>query len=33
MVDSMEGIVWAQRSREGGAAFHIVLPVQASATR
>jgi signal transduction histidine kinase len=33
VVDSMEGIVWAQRSREGGAAFHIVLPVQASATR
>jgi signal transduction histidine kinase len=27
VVDSMDGIVWAQRSREGGAAFHIVLPV------
>ncbi|MDA1081462.1 MAG: HAMP domain-containing sensor histidine kinase [Gemmatimonadetes bacterium] len=27
VVDSMGGIVWAQKSREGGAAFHIVLPV------
>jgi signal transduction histidine kinase len=27
VVDAMDGIVWAQRSREGGAAFHIVLPV------
>ena len=31
MIDSMDGIVWAQKSREGGAAFHIVLPVQADA--
>ena len=31
MVDSMDGIVWAQKSREGGAAFHIVLPVQSDA--
>ncbi len=27
VVDAMDGIVWAQKSREGGAAFHIVLPV------
>ena len=26
LVHSMGGIVWVQRSREGGAAFHIVLP-------
>lgn len=32
VVDSMDGIVWAQRSREGGAAFHIVLPVHRDAT-
>ena len=31
VVDSMDGIVWAQRSREGGAAFHIVLPVHPGA--
>jgi signal transduction histidine kinase len=31
VVDSMDGIVWAQRSREGGAAFHIVLPVHPTA--
>jgi signal transduction histidine kinase len=31
VVDAMDGIVWAQRSREGGAAFHIVLPVQPEA--
>ncbi len=31
VVDSMDGIVWAQRSREGGAAFHIVLPVNVPA--
>lgn len=30
VVDAMDGIVWAQRSREGGAAFHIVLPVARS---
>jgi two-component system NtrC family sensor kinase len=27
LVRAMGGIVWAQRSREGGAAFHIVLPL------
>jgi two-component system NtrC family sensor kinase len=27
IVNTMGGIVWVQRSREGGAAFHIVLPV------
>lgn len=27
VVDAMDGIVWAQKSREGGLAFHIVLPV------
>lgn len=31
VVDSMDGIVWAQRSREGGAAFHIVLPAHPDA--
>ena len=31
VVDSMDGIVWAQKSREGGAAFHIVLPVHREA--
>ncbi|MGH7653907.1 MAG: sensor histidine kinase [Gemmatimonadaceae bacterium] len=30
MVDTMGGLVWVQRSREGGAAFHIVLPVYAA---
>jgi signal transduction histidine kinase len=29
IVHAMGGIVWVQRSREGGAAFHIVLPVHA----
>ena len=29
IVDAMGGLVWVQRSREGGAAFHIVLPVHA----
>lgn len=33
VVDSMDGIVWAQKSREGGAAFHIVLPVQRAESR
>jgi two-component system NtrC family sensor kinase len=35
VVDAMDGIVWAQKSREGGLAFHIVLPVHgdASATK
>lgn len=27
LVEAMSGIVWVQRSREGGAAFHLVLPV------
>jgi two-component system, NtrC family, sensor kinase len=27
IVDNMGGLVWVQRSREGGAAFHIVMPV------
>jgi hypothetical protein len=27
VVDAMGGLVWVQRSREGGAAFHIVLPI------
>jgi two-component system NtrC family sensor kinase len=27
IVNRMGGLVWVQRSREGGAAFHIVLPV------
>jgi signal transduction histidine kinase len=27
IVNRMGGMVWVQRSREGGAAFHIVLPV------
>ncbi len=26
IVNAMSGLVWVQRSREGGAAFHIVLP-------
>jgi signal transduction histidine kinase len=30
LVHSMGGIVWAQRSREGGAAFHIVLPLHSA---
>ena len=33
VVDSMDGIVWAQKSREGGAAFHIVLPVHRDAAK
>lgn len=32
IVDAMGGLVWVQRSREGGAAFHIVLPVHAAST-
>jgi two-component system NtrC family sensor kinase len=27
IVNNLGGLVWVQRSREGGAAFHIVLPV------
>ncbi|HEY2850674.1 MAG TPA: ATP-binding protein [Gemmatimonadaceae bacterium] len=32
IVHSMGGIVWVQRSREGGAAFHIVLAVHTPAS-
>jgi signal transduction histidine kinase len=32
MVDELDGLIWVQRSREGGAAFHLVLPVKALAT-
>ena len=28
LVRNMNGFIWVQRSREGGAAFHIVMPVQ-----
>lgn len=31
VVEAMDGIVWAQKSREGGAAFHMVLPVNPEA--
>jgi two-component system, NtrC family, sensor kinase len=30
IVDTMGGLVWVQRSREGGAAFHLVLPVHSN---
>lgn len=30
LVRDMNGLIWVQRSREGGAAFHIVMPVQQS---
>jgi signal transduction histidine kinase len=33
LVSTMGGLVWGQRSREGGAAFHIVLPLHAVDTR
>jgi hypothetical protein len=33
IVNTIGGIVWVQRSREGGAAFHIVLPVHATDER
>jgi signal transduction histidine kinase len=29
VVDSHGGVVWVQRAREGGAAFHMVLPLSA----
>ena len=32
IVNRMGGMVWVQRSREGGAAFHIVLPVHGGDT-
>ncbi len=32
IVSMMGGIIWVQRSREGGAAFHIVLPAYARET-
>ena len=28
LVRNMNGFIWVQRSREGGAAFHIVMPLQ-----
>ena len=28
LVRNMHGFIWVERSREGGAAFHIVMPVQ-----
>lgn len=31
IVDDLEGLVWVQRAREGGAAFHILLPVAGAA--
>jgi signal transduction histidine kinase len=30
IVESLEGIVWVESSREGGAAFHVMLPLAAS---
>jgi hypothetical protein len=33
LVDSMSGLVWVQPSREGGAAFHLVLPLHVDETR
>ena len=33
VVDSHGGVVWVQRAREGGAAFHMVLPLSAFDTR
>jgi signal transduction histidine kinase len=32
VVDSHGGVVWVQRAREGGAAFHMVLPLSAFET-
>ena len=32
MVDQLDGLIWVQRSREGGAAFHLVLPITVLAT-
>jgi signal transduction histidine kinase len=31
IVNNLGGLVWVERSREGGAAFHIVFPVYAGA--
>ena len=31
LVRDMNGFIWVQRSREGGAAFHIVMPIQQTA--
>lgn len=31
IVHKMRGIIWVQRAREGGAAFHVVLPIFADA--
>ena len=33
LVDVMEGLVWVQPSREGGAAFHLVLPLHVEEAR
>ena len=27
IVDNLQGTVWVQRAREGGAAFHVLFPV------
>jgi signal transduction histidine kinase len=27
IVDNFEGIVWVQKAREGGAAFHLIFPL------
>jgi two-component system cell cycle sensor histidine kinase/response regulator CckA len=32
MVDGLDGLIWVQRSRDGGAAFHLVLPITPGAT-
>jgi len=32
LVDAMGGMVWVQAAREGGAAFHLVLPIFAGET-
>ena len=32
IVRNMGGLVWVERSREGGAAFHLVLPVHGSSS-
>ncbi|MEO8564190.1 MAG: ATP-binding protein [bacterium] len=32
IVESFQGIVWVQPAREGGAAFHVLLPLAASGT-
>jgi two-component system NtrC family sensor kinase len=27
IVDNLQGVIWVERSREGGAAFHIIMPL------